>query len=573
MFHPRNPRRARHPGSAESVLDESKKNSSRNRSRTTLPWRCRVSVGKAPHFSSVELKRRTIFVYALLAAVWALVLVWQAEEHFRVRQAARADLSNRSKDIANTVSACIRGMRFRGTVLQERLEPVLNELVNGRTNELVKSSELISIALLNAAGEPVASAGHPIDFEQRDIVQQGERWGQRTVTFVNPVDLGVSLSSDDGTNPVVVLPLRALTNSFRDGNRPPRRPGPPPEERDHSANLEVTNASALDSDSNSVAGSPGRESRPREGEQRPRRPFWLRGMNEAEYQALMEKRALHGLVIAMSTESYLVASHRDLWLRSIIVLLGTFSAAGSGLAWRNLSKSSDLQIRLVRASELNTHLKEMNLAAAGLAHETRNPLNIIRGLAQLISKRGDTGDEIREKSRQIIDEADKVAAQLNEFINYSRPREVRRTALSLGSVMNEVVRALGYDLEEKHVRMEVLGDQLRVEADEQLLRQALFNLLLNAVQAVDGNGEIQVVAQRRSASEAVLEVRDNGPGVPPERRTEIFKPYFTTQKTGTGLGLAVVQQIVLAHGWEVECLPNQPNGAIFRISHLRIASA
>ena len=182
-----------------------------------------------------------------------------------------------------------------------------------------------------------------------------------------------------------------------------------------------------------------------------------------------------------------------------IVLLATISVVGSGLAWRNLAKTSELQIRLVRASELNTHLKEMNLAAAGLAHETRNPLNIIRGLAQMISKQPGTLPETQKKSREIIDEADKVAAQLNEFINYSRPREVRRSVLALGSVVTEVVRALNYDLEEKKINLQVKGEQLSVEADEQLLRQALFNLILNAIQAVNGNGEIQVVAEKRNA--------------------------------------------------------------------------
>src|SRR5439155_9198849 len=132
----------------------------------------------------------------------------------------------------------------------------------------------------------------------------------------------------------------------------------------------------------------------------------------------------------------------DLWLRSVILCLASALVLGSGLVWRNLAKVSDLQIRLVRASELTTHLREMNLAAAGLAHETRNPLNIIRGLAQMISKQSDTAPEIRQKSREIVDEADKVAAQLNEFINYSRPREIRRSSLPLNSVVNEVVRPL-----------------------------------------------------------------------------------------------------------------------------------
>ena len=239
------------------------------------------------------------------------------------------------------------------------------------------------------------------------------------------------------------------------------------------------------------------------------------GLDDKEIKSLIEKRTLHGLLLTMSTEGLEAAATRDLWLRTIIMLLATVAALGSGLAWRNLAKSSELQLRLVRASEMNTHLKEMNLAAAGLAHETRNPLNIIRGLAQMISKQPGTPAEIQKKSREIIDEADKVAAQLNEFINYSRPREVRRAKLALGSVVNEVVRALNYDLEEKKISLQVKGEQLSIEADEQLLRQALFNLLLNAIQAVDGSGEIQIVAEKRNATEALLEVRDNGPGVPP----------------------------------------------------------
>ena len=500
----------------------------------------------------MELTRRNLAVYVLLAAVWVVMAAWQAEEHFRFRAAAKADLRSRSKDIANTVSACVRGLRSRGTVvLQERLEPVLDEMINGRSNELVQASELLGIALLNAAEEPIASAGRPIDFSQKDILQQGEHWGVRSVTFANPVDLGAS----------VLPPIHELTNTFHEGG---------PISGDSQSNA-LRRAAA-----STPAGSVTNQASRTDAQARAGRPRGLRGMiagHEAEFRSLLEKRALHGLVIAMSTEAFEAASTRDFWLRTFIVALAAVSAAGGSVAWRNLVKSSDLQIRLVRASELNTHLKEMNLAAAGLAHETRNPLNIIRGLAQMISKQPQAAPEIRDKSLDIISQSDKVAAQLNEFINYSRPREVRRSVLALGSVVNEVVRTLNYDLEEKKIQLHVKGDPLSIEADEQLLRQALFNLLLNAIQAVDGSGEIQIVAERRSASEGVLEVRDNGPGVPPERRSEVFKPYFTTQTQGTGLGLAVVQQIVLAHGWEIECQPNEPKGAVFRIRHLKVTGA
>jgi signal transduction histidine kinase len=297
----------------------------------------------------------------------------------------------------------------------------------------------------------------------------------------------------------------------------------------------------------------------------------MRWLSEPEFKALAAKRELHGLVLAMSTENYRVICTRDWWLRGIIAFFAGVSALGAGLAWRNTAKTAELQIRLVRASEQNSHLKELNLAAAGLAHETRNPLNIIRGLAQMTSRLPDASPEVREKAKTIVDETDKVTAQLTEFINYSKPREVRRAKVILTGAANEIVRTLGHDLEEKQLAVEVTGEPLAIEADEQLLRQVLFNLLLNAIQAAGANGKIQIIVSRTGES-AVLELRDDGPGVPPENRREIFKPYFTTHQKGTGLGLAVVQQIVHAHGWDIACLPNEPRGAIFRISHLKIAA-
>ena len=287
----------------------------------------------------------------------------------------------------------------------------------------------------------------------------------------------------------------------------------------------------------SATAAAGKSDRPRGGN---RRPPWLRGMSEADFKALIARRELHGLVLAMSTENYRAICTHDLWLRCIIVFFAGISALGAGLAWRNIAQTAELQIRLVRASELNSHLKEMNLAAAGLAHETRNPLNIIRGQAQMISRLPDAPPEVREKSQIIMDETDKVTAQLTEFINYSRPREVRRAKIALTAAANEIVRTLNYDIEEKKMRVEVSGDPLAIEADEQLLRQVLFNLLINAIQAVGEGGQIQIYVRRASATEANLEIRDDGPGVPPENRAEIFKPYFTTHQKGTGLGLAVV---------------------------------
>jgi signal transduction histidine kinase len=494
------------------------------------------------------------WVYAALIVISFLVAGWQAMEHRRVREAARAALINRSRDITGTLGLVLRSQRRWGMVSQERLQPALKELV--------RSGEVISLALLNAAGEVVVAAGAPLETETPGMIQAGERWDARRVTLVNLVDLGLATSDRGETNrPTIVMPPRE-----RDGNREePRedrerpRPEPPPgEARSPAAPAFPTGIESAGTNRIEHPGPP-RFGRP------PR-------MSEAEYHDLLQRRGLHGLIIALSTDSYRNVVQDDLWMRAVIGLFAGISVLGLGMAWRNLMTSGDLQMRLLRASELTTHLKEMNLAAAGLAHETRNPLNIIRGLAQMISKQHDASPEVREKTREIIEETDRVAAQLNEFINYSRPREVRRAAVALGPVLNEVARALTYDVEEKCVRLRVPNDLPVIEADEQLLRQALFNLLLNAVQAVDRGGEIEVVARKQNGHSAVLEIRDNGPGVAPDQRVEIFKPYFTTHQKGTGLGLAVVQQIVLAHGWEIDYVPNEPRGAIFRLRHLKIAS-
>ncbi|MGN6554630.1 MAG: hypothetical protein ACTHLW_13050, partial [Verrucomicrobiota bacterium] len=181
----------------------------------------------------MELKRRNIAVYGLLLAVWVLVIGWQVEEHHKIRESAKTDLRKSSKAIANTVGAFIRGLQFRGAVLSDRLEPVLNELV-GVTNQLVKSSELVSIALLNSSGERLASAGKPIDLAQNEIVQQGERWGARSVTMVYPVEGAiVSLEGTTNATTVVLPPFRQLTNNSPDGfrgrgsHREPRSDGAP----------------------------------------------------------------------------------------------------------------------------------------------------------------------------------------------------------------------------------------------------------------------------------------------------------------------------------------------------------
>src|SRR5258706_9885267 len=241
----------------------------------------------------MELNRRSVLVYGLLAAVWLLFAGWQVEEHYRFKHSRKTVIRNLAEDIRQTVVRFISGLRFRGVVVLDRLDPVLSELVNGRTNELVKASQLISIALLNAAGEPITSAGRPLDLTQKDLLQEGERWGQHTVTLINPVDLGVSTASQGATNPTIVLPpFREMTNNAREPGRGfPRREGrsddhPPSVVTNDSGEVEPPPLPPPDHDTH-------RHDGPGWGTSMSRPPVYLRKYPSDDYHSLIENRACH----------------------------------------------------------------------------------------------------------------------------------------------------------------------------------------------------------------------------------------------------------------------------------------
>ncbi|HSH14475.1 MAG TPA: ATP-binding protein [Verrucomicrobiae bacterium] len=513
-----------------------------------------------------QLTHRNQLVYAALAMLWLAVMIWQWLEHQNVRRVNREAMVNRGRDITSTLGLVLRSQRrFGPFTAKERLEPALQELI--------RPGELDSIAILSPTGDLLASAGAALDVSKEFVLGPGLYWSGESLTLMNLVDLGTSEAAENpATAATIVLSEDMVPNPFSTDRNSFRRRG---DWRDRDEPRESRGGEGREigapNDTESRAGAE-TEERPPRRERGFRPPFGRPpGMTQEEYQELIQKRGVHSFVIGLSASLMHTANARDLWLRAVIALLATAAAGVSALAWRNVARSAQLQIRLVKAGEMNAHLKEMNLAAAGLAHETRNPLNLIRGLAQMISRQPAAPEEIRERSKAIMDEADRVTAQLNEFINYSRPREVRRGAVSFNKVAGEIARALALDAEDKQIQIEVPDGELMIEADDPLLRQVLFNLLLNAVQAVPVGGHIALSAHAlEGGQEAVIEIRDDGPGVPPAQRVEIFKPYVTMHQSGTGLGLAIVHQIVSAHGWEIDCSANEPHGAVFTIRHVKL---
>ena len=212
------------------------------------------------------------------------------------------------------------------------------------------------------------------------------------------------------------------------------------------------------------------------------------------------------------------------------------------------------------------HLKE-NLAnlgelSAGIAHEFKNSLATISGYAQMI--RGDASNgETSENAERILEQTRALTHVVTEFLKFARPLDLADEQVAMRPLLERVAAELHESVPQVKVTIE--GDFLEVAGDEGLLRQALLNLARNAAEAVASQpfgGHVMLRgAIERSAGRAVqrVSIADNGPGIPPEDLPKIFLPFYTTKATGTGLGLAVVQKIVVQHGGAVEAR-NQPEG-------------
>lgn len=214
----------------------------------------------------------------------------------------------------------------------------------------------------------------------------------------------------------------------------------------------------------------------------------------------------------------------------------------------------------------------VGLLASGLAHEIRNPLNAMNINLQLLEEELRARPELNDPEwGELLDstktEIKRLERLVDNFLSYARPSQPHFETRDLNGLVREVARFLEADFRKKEVALHTALERLlpTVEIDETQFKQALMNLLVNARQVLSAGGNVTVRTRAGAGGEVVLEVEDDGPGIPPEARERIFEVFYSDRGGGTGLGLPIARQIVERHGGTIDVDTDVGRGATFRI--------
>ncbi len=211
--------------------------------------------------------------------------------------------------------------------------------------------------------------------------------------------------------------------------------------------------------------------------------------------------------------------------------------------FRSRKKQQEAQLRAERTHQLSI----VGQIAAGVAHEIKNPLASIKGAADILTD-DDTSREDREEFKEILrNEVKRIDGTVTEFLDFARPKETRLEKLDFSETVRTSLRQVeSFSAQKGITTNRSLRDNVTIEGDREKLHQLILNLMLNAVQA-SGEGDTISIELKSSGTSATLTIADTGSGIDGETLARLFEPFYTTKPDGTGLGLAVVQEIVNGH--------------------------
>ena len=218
---------------------------------------------------------------------------------------------------------------------------------------------------------------------------------------------------------------------------------------------------------------------------------------------------------------------------------------GTLLMIQDLSQVKKLEEDLRRSERLAA----LGKMAAGVAHELRNPLSSIKGLALVLQSRFTGENHDRETANILVQEVERLNRSISELLDYARPQKLQKNDVDINILLHKAVSLLAIDAESAGIEMVTdFPDNLPViQADEDRLNQVFLNLFLNSIQAMTDGGTLTIKTAKRESS-LTITVNDTGCGIAKENFGRVFDPYFTTKPEGTGLGMAMSAKIVEEHG-------------------------
>jgi signal transduction histidine kinase len=261
-------------------------------------------------------------------------------------------------------------------------------------------------------------------------------------------------------------------------------------------------------------------------------------------------------------------------LKLSLALLLTLAAALVVLVYRGMIAPLRLQLSESHAIIARQEkLASLGVLAAGVAHEIRNPLTAIKfRLYSLKTNLPAAGTE-NEDAAVIGNEITRLERIVKDFLQFARPSEPELVAIPVQRILEEVHELLKMQLKKAAIELKVeSSDSAWVHADKQQIKQVLINLIQNSADSIGRDGVITLRARSASGSgrrgngeTVILEVADNGKGIPPEVRKRLFDPFFTTKEGGTGLGLPIAAGIVEKHGGELRYHTEMRHGTTFSL--------
>jgi two-component system sensor histidine kinase PilS (NtrC family) len=214
---------------------------------------------------------------------------------------------------------------------------------------------------------------------------------------------------------------------------------------------------------------------------------------------------------------------------------------------------------------LQERLATVGQLAAGIAHEIRNPLASLSGSIQLLKSESQLSPQSDKLMRIVLRETDRLDHLASSFLTYAKPSELSLEEVNLAKVFEEVVALVKNSKDFNHHKVQLgiqVDPSLQCKCDPRQLRQILWNLILNAIQAISTHGEVMISAFQDD-EKIKISVKDSGEGISEEVKKRVFDPFYTTKAGGSGLGLALVYQMVKNHGGTLGVESRVGEGSLF----------